>query len=140
MRHKERIDVKNIKEKEIVKVVFKRRILLSIYFDMPDKKARLQIWKLHLSDKMPLATDVTAENLAGRYDNISGADIKDMVFYAALYTLEKEKEYMDFAVFDYAYVTIQGRYQNKGESEAQIISTETITEEQYQKEIGKAEE
>lgn len=119
---------------------FKRRILLSVYFDMPDEKARLQIWKLHLSDKMPLATDVTAENLAGRYDNISGADIKDMVFYAALYTLEKEKEYMDFAVFDYAYVTIQGRYQNKGESEAQIISTETITEEQYQKEIGKAEE
>ena len=105
-----------------------------------DEKARLQIWKLHLSDKMPLATDVTAENLADRYDNISGADIKDMVFYAALYTLEKEKEYMDFAVFDYAYVTIQGRYQNKGESEAQIISTETITEEQYQKEIGKAEE
>lgn len=119
---------------------FKRRILLSVYFDMPDEKARLQIWKLHLSDKMPLATDVTAENLASRYDNISGADIKDMVFYAALYTLEKEKEYMDFSVFDYAYVTIQGRYQNKGESEAQIISTETITEEQYQKEIGKAEE
>lgn len=119
---------------------FKRRILLSVYFDMPDKKARLQIWKLHLSDKMPLATDVTAENLASRYDNISGADIKDMVFYAALYTLEKEKEYMDFSVFDYAYVTIQGRYQNKGESEEKLISTETITEEQYQKEIGKAEE
>lgn len=119
---------------------FKRRILLSVYFDMPDEKARLQIWKLHLSDKMPLADDVTAESLAGRYDKVSGADIKDMVFYAALYTLEKEKECMDFAVFDYAYVTIQGRYQNKGESEAQIMSTETITEEQYQKEIGKAEE
>lgn len=119
---------------------FKRRILLNVYFDMPDEKARLQIWKLHLSDKMPLATDVTAENLASRYDNISGADIKDMVFYAALYTLEKEKEYMDFSVFDYAYVTIQGRYQNKGESEEKLISTETITEEQYHKEIGKAEE
>lgn len=119
---------------------FKRRILLSVYFDMPDEKARLQIWKLHLSDKMPLATEVTAENLASRYDNISGADIKDMVFYAALYTLEKEKEYMDFSVFDYAYVTIQGRYQNKGESEEKLILTETITEEQYQKEIGKAEE
>ena len=119
---------------------FKRRILLSVYFDMPDEKARLQIWKLHLSDKMPLADDVTAESLAGRYDKVSGADIKDMVFYAALYTLEKEKECMDFSVFDYAYVTIQGRYQNKGESEAQIISTETITEEQYQKEIKELEE
>lgn len=119
---------------------FKRRILLSVYFDMPDEKARLQIWKLHLSDKMPLADDVTAESLAGRYDKVSGADIKDMVFYAALYTLEKEKECMDFSVFDYAYVTIQGRYENKGEPEVQVVSTETITEEQYQKEIKKLEE
>ena len=119
---------------------FKRRILLSVYFDMPDEKARLQIWKLHLSDKMPLAEDVTAESLAGRYDKVSGADIKDMVFYAALYTLEKEKECMDFSVFDYAYVTIQGRYENKGEPEIQVVSTETITEEQYQKEIKELEE
>ena len=119
---------------------FKRRILLSVYFDMPDEKARLQIWKLHLSDKMPLAEDVTAESLAGRYDKVSGADIKDMVFYAALYTLEKEKECMDFSVFDYAYVTIQGRYENKGEPQVQIVSTETITEEQYQKEIKELEE
>lgn len=119
---------------------FKRRILLSVYFDMPDEKARLQIWKLHLSDKMPLADDVTAESLAGRYDKVSGADIKDMVFYAALYMLEKEKECMDFSVFDYAYVTIQGRYENKGEPEVQVVSTETITEEQYQKEIKELEE
>ena len=119
---------------------FKRRILLSVYFDMPDEKAMLQILKLHLSDKMPLADDVTAESLAGRYDKVSGADIKDMVFYAALYTLEKEKECMDFSVFDYAYVTIQGRYENKGEPEVQVVSTETITEEQYQKEIKELEE
>lgn len=119
---------------------FKRRILLSVYFDMPDEKARLQIWKLHLSDKMPLADDVTAESLAGRYDKVSGADIKDMVFYAALYTLEKEKKCMDFSVFDYAYVTIQGRYQNKEEQDVQIISDKLITEEQYRKEIEKVEE
>lgn len=119
---------------------FKRRILLSVYFDMPDEKARLQIWKLHLSDKMPLADDVTAESLAGRYDKVSGADIKDMVFYAALYTLEKEKECMDFSVFDYAYVTIQGRYQNKEEQDVQINSDKLITEEHYRKEIEKVEE
>lgn len=114
---------------------FKRRILLSVYFDMPDEKARTEIWKLHLSEKMPLHPEVTAQSLAGRYDKISGADIKDMVFYAALYTLEKEKENMDFSVFDYAYVTIQGRYQNQGKQDVEVISTETISEEQYQKEI-----
>ncbi len=116
---------------------FKRRILLSVYFEMPDEEARAVIWKLHLSEKMPLHKEVTAESLAGRYEGVSGADIKDMVFYAALYTLEQEKEAMDFSVFDYAYNTIKERYTEYGkEPEFQIVSTETITEEQYQKEIS----
>ena len=89
---------------------FKRRILLSVYFEMPDGQAREEIWKLHLGAKMPLHSEVTAESLAGRYEGISGADIKDMVFYAALYALEQEKEALDFSVFDYAYAVIRERY------------------------------
>ena len=116
---------------------FKRRILLSVYFEMPDEEARAMIWKLHLSEKMPLANEVTAQSLASRYEEISGADIKDMVFYSALYTLEKEKEEMDFDVFDYAYTTIQERYKNQEkEPSFQVVSTETITEEQYQREVS----
>ena len=116
---------------------FKRRILLSVYFEMPDGEAREAIWKLHLGAKMPLHSEVTAESLAGRYEGISGADIKDMVFYAALYALEQEKEALDFSVFDYAYSAIRERYEDKGKSDGfQIVSTETITEEEYQKEIG----
>lgn len=115
---------------------FKRRILLNIYFEMPDEQAREAIWKLHLSEKMPLG-EVNAESLAKRYDGISGADIKDMVFYAALYALEQEKEAMDFSVFDYAYTVIQERYKDKGkESGFQVVSTKTITEEQYRQEIS----
>ncbi len=116
---------------------FKRRILLSVYFEMPDGQAREEIWKLHLGAKMPLHSEVTAEKLAGRYEGISGADIKDMVFYAALYALEQEKEAIDFSVFDYAYAAIRERYEDKGKSDGfQIVSTETITEEEYQKEIS----
>lgn len=116
---------------------FKRRILLSVYFEMPDGQAREAIWKLHLGAKMPLHSEVTAESLAGRYEGISGADIKDMVFYAALYALEQEKEALDFSVFDYAYSAIRERYEDKGKSDGfQIVSTETITEEEYQKEIS----
>ena len=115
---------------------FKRRILLSVYFDMPDKEAREAIWKLHLGERMPLQGGVTADSLAGRYEGISGADIKDMVFYAALYALEQEKEMLDFSVFDYAYHAIRERYEDKGRTGGfQVVSTETITEEQYQKEI-----
>ena len=104
---------------------------------MPDGQAREEIWKLHLGAKMPLHSEVTAESLAGRYEGISGADIKDMVFYAALYALEQEKEALDFSVFDYAYAVIRERYEDKGKSDGfQIVSTETITEEEYQKEIS----
>lgn len=117
---------------------FKRRILLSVYFEMPDEEARAAIWSLHLNQKMPLDKEITAVSLANRYDGVSGADIKDMVFYAALYALEQEKERIDFSVFDYAYTAIQERYSNHDkEPEFQVVSTETITEEEYRQEIGK---
>ncbi len=116
---------------------FKRRILVSVYFEMPDKKAREAIWKLHLSDKMPLADGVTAEALAERYSGVSGADIKDMVFYAALHTLEQQRAAISLDEYDYACETIQERYKNHGEENGfQVVSTETITEEQYQQETS----
>ena len=119
---------------------FKRRILLSVYFEMPDEEARTVIWNLHLGKMMPLHSEVTAESLAGRYDGISGADIKDMVFYAALYALEQEKEVIDFSVFDDSYKTIRERYVNRNDEQGfEIVSTETITEEQYQKETSTQE-
>lgn len=116
---------------------FKRRILLSVYFDMPDKAAREAIWKLHLGAKMPLYSEVSEKSLAERYEDVSGADIKDMVFYAALHALEQEKERLDFAVFDYAHAAIRERYEDKGEpGKLQVMSKETITEERYREEIG----
>jgi len=114
---------------------FKRRILLNVYFEMPDEQARAYIWKLHIGKKMPLADGVNAESLAKRYDGVSGADIKDMVFYAALSTLEQEQSEVDLAAFDYANDTIRERYENRDKQpQFEVVSTETITEEQYRKE------
>lgn len=112
---------------------FKRRILLNVYFELPDKQAREAIWRLHLGSKMPLGDAVTPESLAERYEGISGADIKDMVFYAALYTLEQGKEAIDFSAFQHTYSIIQERYKDSG---FKVVSTETITEEQYRRETG----
>lgn len=115
---------------------FKRRILLNIYFELPDQQAREAIWRLHLSSKMPLG-DVTPEILAERYEGVSGADINDMVFYAALYTLEQGKETIDFSAFQHTYSLIQERYKDREkESGFKVVSTETITEEQYRQETG----
>ena len=120
---------------------FKRRILLNVYFELPDEDVRKSIWKLHLGEKLPLAADVTSESLAKRFDGISGADIKDMVFYATLYALEQGKETLDFSVFDYSHSVIQERYKDKdSEGSFKVLSTETISEEQYQKEIAEQED
>jgi len=116
---------------------FKRRILLNVYFELPDQQAREAIWRLHLGPKVPLG-DVTPGSLAERYEGISGADIKDMVFYAALYTLEQGKEIIDFSAFQHTYSMIQERYKDRDKERGfKVVSTETITEEQYQQETGR---
>ncbi len=114
---------------------FKRRILLSVYFEMPDQNARMDIWKLHLGDKLPVAEDISTDLLAEKYDNLSGADIKDMVFYSALHALEKGADHVDMEAFDSAYEVIKERYTDKSnEWETKVIKSEQITEEQYIKE------
>lgn len=114
---------------------FKRRILLSVYFDMPDKDARMEIWKLHLGDKLPIDNNVSIEMLAEKYDGVSGADIKDMVFYAALHALEKESDCVDAEAFESAYKVIIDRYQDKSnEWETRVIKKEQISEEEFLKE------
>ena len=116
---------------------FKRRIFLSVYFEMPDAKARKKIWALHLGSRMPLGEKINPSLLSEKYTDLSGADIKDMVFFAALYALEENKDYVDTSAFDYAYKAIRDRYTDKDAmSEVKIISRERITEEQYKKEAG----
>lgn len=114
---------------------FKRRILLSVFFEMPDRDARRDIWKLHLGDKLPVADGITADYLAEKYDSLSGADIKDMVFYAALHTLEKGLDVVGAEAFESAYSVIRERYKDQSSDwETKVIKTEQISEEQYIKE------
>ena len=89
---------------------------------------------------MPLEPGVSADALAVRYDGLSGADIKDMVFYAALRALEQGGETLGFSAFDYAHGTIRERYRNQdAENNVEIVSSKTITEEEYQREINGGE-
>lgn len=116
---------------------FKRRILVSVYFEMPDERARKKIWELHLGGKIPLEPGVTADTLAARYDGISGADVKDMVFYAALRALEQGGETIGFPAFDYAHETVRERYRDRdAEGDVKIVSSKTITQEEYEREIN----
>lgn len=89
---------------------FKRRILSNIEFRLPNEEGRKEIFKLHIPENLPLSEDVTCENLAKEFTDISGADIKDIVFMAAVNALEDEKECVSFDEFRNAYSDVKNRY------------------------------
>ncbi|WP_343346233.1 ATP-binding protein [Terrisporobacter petrolearius] len=114
---------------------FKRRILANIMFDMPDENTRAEIWRVHLGEKVPVNEEINCELLSQRYNNITGADIKDIIFYAAINALEKDNTEIDLKEFDYAYDIVKQRYENKLENQNQFkIKEEVISKEQYEEE------
>lgn len=76
---------------------FDRQITL----DLPQKNARLKIYKIH-SAKIPLSDDVDLENLAARTISFSGADIKNHVNEAALLAGRKSKSKVEMEDFEAA--------------------------------------
>lgn len=95
--------------------LFKNKTIFSVYFDEYNKYAKEELWKMHLKNEFPLCNGVTVESLAGRYDEISEEDIRDMIFYAALYIYEQSKEGLDFEAFDYAYIIVRQRYEKQNQ-------------------------
>jgi SpoVK/Ycf46/Vps4 family AAA+-type ATPase len=53
-----------------------------IHFPLPNENARQAIWNVHLVPELPLASDVSIEELA-KLDNLCGRDIKNAVISAA---------------------------------------------------------
>jgi len=80
-----------------------------IFIPAPDKIARLEIFKIHTKN-MPLAKDVSLEELADKCNNYSGADIEGLCREAAMLALRgdiKAKEVKNIH-FEYAMKIIRG--------------------------------
>lgn len=120
---------------------FKRRILANIEFELPDEDGRKSIWDTHLPKEMPRNDDVTIVTLANKFDNISGADIKDIVLMAATETLRNNRDKVSLEDFEYAYNIIISRYNKENTKPGNVkIVTERISQEQYNEEIEKSKE
>ena len=116
---------------------FKRRILASIEFSLPDVAARERIWEIYLNRGMSLEGGITAKVLAEKYPGISGADIKDILLFAAVSALQRNAETIVITAhdFDDAYAVIKKR--SEGSSPASFsIKHETISKEEYEAEMG----
>ena len=116
---------------------FKRRILSSIEFKLPDENGRKLIWKSHIPSKLPMKDDINLDLLAKYYENVSGADIKDIVLFASVNALQRGSEEVSKLDFDFAYDSIMSRY-STGEYEVEVKS-EVISEDEYNKEMMELE-
>lgn len=92
---------------------FKRRILANVQFDLPNLEARKAIWNLHLTKDLPLEQGITDQWLAETFDKTSGADIKDILLFASVHTLENNRTQLLKSDFEFSYNTIMKRYLNK---------------------------
>ena len=117
---------------------FKRRILASIEFKVPDEKGRCILWTKYLRKSIPLAPTITPSNLAKKYIGLTGADIKDIILLAAINALRESGDgaILNEVHFDHAVKLIKARYTK--DNAITSVKTERITQEQYEKEVGQS--
>ena len=121
---------------------FKRRILSNVKFELPDENGRKKIWEIHIPSKLPLECDIDSKILAEKYTDISGADIKDIILFAAINAASNNNEKIGITEFDLAYKYIKARYSDgKSDIKFDVISksTEKLTDEEYHNIINRGE-
>lgn len=72
-----------------------------ITLDLPQKKARQKILEIHTRE-VPLADDISLENVAQHTPGLSGADLKNLVNEAALLAARKNKQQVEAEDFNQA--------------------------------------
>ncbi len=72
---------------------FMRRIPFQIRFDLPGSEQRKKIWEHYLLCGVPEQCDI--DSLSQKYEGISGSDIANCVWLAALKTLSDKKDIVD---------------------------------------------
>ncbi|MEH2226188.1 ATP-binding protein [Nostoc sp.] len=70
---------------------FISRIRWKIQIDLPDEEARKKIWKVQIPDKLPVDNSVDFDQLASKFDKVSGRDIKNAVLKAVVSAANENK-------------------------------------------------
>ena len=92
---------------------FMRRISTHIEFKLPDLECRKKLWQHYILPTMPNKIDI--EELAEKYDGISGSDISNAVLMAAFKTARQNAEFVDKKfVFEMVEEIIASKNANQG--------------------------
>lgn len=98
----------NIKEK--VDRYFSRLFFINVEFENPDYYEREQLWKLYIGSELKLSPILDQKTLAQKYDDVTRADIRDILFIAAAIALEENRDILYEIDFDLAYKQVLNRY------------------------------
>ena len=112
---------------------FLRRIRYHIRFSLPDKELRVKLWKFYIPERLPVSEDVSIDSLAEDFDGISGSDIANAVFSAAVSAAHDESESVSDALFRKA---VQSCINVKLANQKSTVRTRIITDEQAKTELG----
>jgi AAA+ superfamily predicted ATPase len=105
-----------------------RRIPYHIRFELPNKELRERLLKHYLTDTVP--NNISIEEVAGKFDGITGCDIANATMSAALKTAVKKSEVISQEDFENALQKI------KDSKNANIFGKGRITEREVSKEYA----
>jgi len=107
---------------------FMRRISTHIEFKLPDLNCRKKLWSHYILPTMPNNIDI--DELAEKYDGLSGSDISNAVLMAAFKAARQNAELVDKSlVFEAVEETLASKNANKGVTvEKRVVSEEYVKE------------
>ena len=107
---------------------FMRRISTHIEFKLPDLDCRKRLWAHYVLPSMPNNIDI--EEIADKYDGISGSDISNAVLMAAFKAARSNPQFVQKEfVFEAIEATLKSKEANAGvKTERKVVSEEYVKE------------
>lgn len=113
---------------------FLRRIKYHVQFHLPDETLREQLWRTYIPSKMPCQVDYAA--LAKKYSGISGSDIANAVFSAAVGAARNKEPMVLQSRFEEAIQhCLDVKKANQGDQI--IVSKRIVSAEEVKEKLGK---
>ena len=107
---------------------FMRRISMHVRFDLPDYECRKLLWKLYIPDTMP--NDIDINEIASKYNGISGSDIANAVLMSAFKAARHNENIVSK---NYVFEMIEGILSSKNANKGNLKVEKKIVSEEYAK-------
>ncbi|MBO6303862.1 MAG: ATP-binding protein [Selenomonadaceae bacterium] len=111
---------------------FMRRISMHIEFKLPKYEERILLWKHYILPTMPNNIDV--EELAKKYEGISGSDISNAILMAAFKAARQKLDYVDKM---FVFEMIESALNSKNANEGVKVETREVSEEYVKSQVAK---